>query len=89
MFKKKIITIAATLLLSLSLFASSPQALSAYVEGCKLYAVGDWTSAKIMLKKAVAYPENFNADVYYMLITSEIYDGDVKSALDDCNTFLL
>ena len=88
MFKKKIITIASSLIIALSLFASE-SSMSSYVEGCKLYAEGDWTSATIMLKKAVAYPENFNDNVYYMLITSEIYDGDDKSALDDCNTFLL
>ena len=56
MFKKKIITIASSLIIALSLFASE-SSMSSYVEGCKLYAEGDWTSATIMLKKAVAYPE--------------------------------
>ena len=62
--------------------------ISAYVEGCKLYSEGDWTSATIMLKKAVSYAENFRPDVYYMLITAEVYANDKRSALDDCNIFL-
>ena len=61
---------------------------SAFVEACKAYAKGDWSEAKFMLKKAVTYPENLNPDTYYMLITSEIYDGDNTNALDDCNFFL-
>ncbi len=61
---------------------------SAFVEACKAYSKGDWSEAKFMLKKAVSYPENLNADTYYMLISSEIYDGDNSNALDDCNFFL-
>ena len=88
MFKKRIIAIAATFFIaSVSIF-SSEAAFSAYVEGCQFYADEDWTSAKIMLKKAVSYSENFNPDVYYMLITAEMYEGDEKTALDDCNVFL-
>ena len=77
-------------LFSAILFASgtSESAASAFVEGCRAYSQGDWTSAEFMLKKAVAYPENHNPDAYYMLISSEMYAGDHKSALDDCNIFL-
>jgi len=62
--------------------------LTAYIEGCKAYSEGDWTTAILMLKKAVAYPENLNPDSYYMLISSEINAEENKSALDDCDFYL-
>lgn len=68
--------------------ASSESAKSAFAEACKAYSRGDWADAKILLKKVVSYPENMNPDVYYMLISSEVYAGENKNALDDCNFFL-
>ena len=67
---------------------ASESASSAFVEACKSYSRGDWSDAKFQLKKAVSYKENLNPDTYYMLIMAEVYDGDNKSALDDCNFFL-
>lgn len=67
---------------------SNESATAAFVEGCKAYSQGEWAAAKFMLKKAVSYKENENPDVYYMLIASEISDGDYKPALDDCNYYL-
>lgn len=67
---------------------TSESAASAFVEACRAYSRGDWNDATFMLKKAVSYPDNVNADTYYMLITSEVYDGDNRNALDDCNFFL-
>ena len=68
--------------------AASESASSAFVEACKSYSRGDWSDAKFMLKKAVSYKENLNPDTYFMLIMAEVYDGDNKNALDDCNFFL-
>lgn len=85
---KKIIAVLA-LICSFSFFAfSSESASMAFVEGCKAYSTGDWSSAKIMLKKAVSYIQNQNADTYYMLISAEINAGDYKGALEDCNYYL-
>ena len=85
---KKIIAVLA-LIYSFSFFAfSSESASMAFVEGCKAYSTGDWGSAKIMLKKAVSYTQNQNADTYYMLISAEINAGDYKGALEDCNYYL-
>ena len=67
---------------------ASESAVSAFVEACKFYTRGEWSDAKFLLKKAVSYKENLNPDTYYMLISSEVYDGDNKNALDDCNFFL-
>ena len=86
-FKK--ITTAVVILVSLCMYSfASDSAASAFVEACKSYSKGDWSDAKFMLKKAVSYKENLNPDTYYMLIMAEVYDGDNKNALDDCNFFL-
>ena len=68
--------------------AASESAASAFAEACKAYSKGDWADAKFMLRKAVSYKENLNPDTFYMLITAEVYDGDNKNALDDCDFFL-
>lgn len=68
--------------------AASESAASAFVEACKSYSKGDWSDAKFQLKKAVSYKENLNPDTYFMLVMAEVYDGDNKNALDDCNFFL-
>ena len=82
-------TAAAVLFTSVFMYAlASESAASAFVEACKSYTRGDWSDAKFMLKKAVSYKENLNPDTYYMLIMAEVYDGDNKTALDDCNFFL-
>jgi len=62
---------------------------AAYVQGCKAFSDGDWDSAVFLLKKSVAYPDNDTADANYMLIQAEIYSGDERSALADCDDFLL
>lgn len=86
-FKK--LTAAAVICASVFMYAAaSESASSAFVEACKSYSRGDWSDAKFMLKKAVSYTENLNPDTYYMLIMAEVYDGDNKNALDDCNYFL-
>lgn len=86
-FKK--LTVAAVICASIFMYAAaSESASSAFVEACKSYSRGDWSDAKFMLKKAVSYKENLNPDTYYMLIMAEVYDGDNKNALDDCNYFL-
>ena len=61
---------------------------SAYIEACKAFSRGEWSSAQILLRKAVAYPQNNNADTNYMLITAEIYAGDDSRALKDAENFL-
>lgn len=85
---KKIIAVLAIICTFVFSVFSSESATMAFVEGCKAYSVGDWTSAKIMLKKAVTYPEYVNADTYYMLISAQINAGDNKGALEDCNFYL-
>lgn len=81
--------IAATLVFALSFTAySNESATNAFIEGCRAYSQGDWSSAKFILRKAVSYKQNVNPDAYYMLIASEVSDGDYKAALGHCDTYL-
>ena len=61
---------------------------AAYLEACKAFSRGEWESAELLLRKAVAYPQNNNADTNYMLITAEIYAEDNSRALKDTEAFL-
>ena len=70
-----------------SLFASDASS-AAYLEACKAFSRGEWESAELLLRKAVAYPQNNNADTNYMLITAEIYAEDNTRALKDTEAFL-
>lgn len=85
--KKTFVLICAVCLLCSSLFAEDA-ASSAYLEACKAFSRGEWNSAELLLRKAVAYPQYNNADANYMLITAEIYAGDDVSALKDSEAFL-
>lgn len=62
-------------------------AVTAFVQGAKAFSSGEWTSSIFLLRKAVSYPENFNADTWYMLITAEMYAGEYKNAFQDCETY--
>ena len=69
------------------LFASDASS-TAYLEACKAFSRGEWETAELLLQKAVAYPQNNNADTNYMLITAEIYADDSIRALKDTEAFL-
>jgi TolA-binding protein len=67
---------------------SSEMADASFIQGCQAYSRGDWTSAIFMFRKVAAYPEYENPDLYYMLITAELYANDYESALMNCDLFL-
>ena len=54
----------------------SEVATSAFLQGTTAYRNNEWVSAVFLLRKAISYPENFNADTYYMLISAEMYSGE-------------
>ncbi|MGP1458759.1 MAG: tetratricopeptide repeat protein [Treponema sp.] len=90
---KKYVSLAvAFLVFSLSVLypASSENDLasSAFVQGADAFRSGDWISSLFLLRKAVSYPENFNAETYYMLISAEMYAGEYKNAFHDCELYL-
>ena len=88
---KKLLEIifAAALFFGASGFVFASDASSAaYLEACKAFSRGEWESAELLLRKAVAYPQNNNADTNYMLITAEIYADDSIRALKDTEAFL-
>ncbi len=67
---------------------ASDVASSAFLQGTTAYRNNEWVSAVFLLRKAVSYPENFNADTYYMLISAQMYSAEYKTALQDCELFL-
>ena len=89
---RKVYTLLILFLLSgYSLFSqASGQSLpvTAFVQGAKAFSSGEWTSSIFLLRKAVSYPENFNPDTWYMLITAEMYAGEYKNAYQDCETYM-
>ncbi|MBS7260923.1 MAG: tetratricopeptide repeat protein [Treponema sp.] len=85
---KKVLTVVLSAVFFFHPFFAQNAAVSAFLDGCKAYTSGDWTSAVFSLKKAAAFEENNNAETYYMLINAEIYSGDFQSALDSCIYFL-
>lgn len=62
---------------------------SFYTEACTAFFRGDWDSAVFLLRKTVADYSYNTDDANYMLITAEIYSGDIKGALADCDEFLI
>jgi tetratricopeptide (TPR) repeat protein len=60
----------------------------ALVQGYESYRRADWTSAMMFLRRAVMTPSNSTVDTWYMLIMSEMYAGEYKTAEADCEQFL-
>lgn len=67
---------------------ASSASMTAFIEGCQSYSRGEWETAIFSLRKAIAYSDSSEPDIYYMLISSEMFNYDYASALDDCDTFL-
>ena len=63
-------------------------AQASFVQGTTAFRKGEWMSAVFMLRRAVSYPENYNQDTWYMLITAEMYAGEYKTAFQDCESYL-
>jgi TolA-binding protein len=84
----KLAAAAVVLLCAVPAFAENTVETAAFVQGCSAFKSGDWNSAMILLRKAVSYSANDTADSWYMLIVSEMYAGEYKSASADCDTFI-
>lgn len=92
--KKNLAAFLAVLALGLPFSAAaqsseSSLAGSAFVQGAKAFGAGEWMSSIFLLRKAVAYSENNNAETWYMLITAEMYAGEYKNAFQDCESYLI
>lgn len=70
------------------IFANDTNSAAFYSEGCSAFSRGEWDSAVFLLRQTVSDPAFNTADANYMLITAEIYAGDEKSALSDCDEYL-
>ncbi len=83
----KILALAAVFFLALTSVSGSES--QDYVRGLECYRKADWTSAMFYLRKASEQSKKApNGDeVLYMLIMSEMYAGEYKSAKADCDRF--
>lgn len=86
-FLKKTAAVVLAIAVSSAAFSQN-SASAAFVQGCDAYRSGDWTSAMFLLRKAVAFPENSNAETWYMLIASEMYAGEYTGASEDCDAYM-
>lgn len=67
--------------------ASSDRA-DALMSGYEAYRNEDWTSAMFFFRKAVSVSDAATDETWYMLVMSEVFAGEYRNALDDCDSFL-
>lgn len=56
-------------------------------QGLQAYKDGNWESAILLLKNAVSLPESSTPEVLYVLIMSEMFNGNYDDVLKDSQTF--
>lgn len=56
-------------------------------KGLQAYKEGDWESAILLLKNAVSLPETSTPEVLYVLVMSEMFNGNYLDVLKDGKTF--
>ncbi|HOS29183.1 MAG TPA: tetratricopeptide repeat protein [Treponemataceae bacterium] len=57
------------------------------VQGFEAYQRNDWPSALLYLRKAASLPQSSTAEVWYMLIMSQMYAGQYNEVLEDGDFF--
>ncbi len=61
---------------------------AAFIQGTEAYKNGDWISSITLLKKALTFPENNNADTQYMLISAQMHALDYMNAYSQIEDFI-
>ncbi|MBE6350541.1 MAG: tetratricopeptide repeat protein [Spirochaetaceae bacterium] len=64
------------------------EGISLLVQGYEAFQKEDWVSARLFLKKAIAFDETSTPEVLYLLILSEMYAEDYQSTFDDAVVFV-
>ena len=69
-------------------FAATQATTDDYLnKGLQAYKEGDWESAILLLKNAVSLPETSSPEVLYVLVMSEMFNGNYLDVLKDGKTF--
>lgn len=69
-------------------FATTQATTDDYLnKGLQAYKEGDWESAILLLKNAVSLPETSTPEVLYVLVMSEMFNGNYLDVLKDGKTF--
>lgn len=58
------------------------------VKGLEAYKKGDWNTAVFLLRQCILLKENSSPEVLYILIMSEMHDGEYTDASAHCDLFL-
>ena len=84
---KKIIFILLFSIFSISSVVSQAKADDYLSRGLQAYKDGNWESAILLLKNAVSLPEVSTPEVLYVLVMSEMFNGNYHDVLNDGKTF--
>ena len=58
------------------------------LQGFEAYQRNDWPSALLYLRKATSLPQTSTAEVWYMLVMSQMYAQEYESAINDSDFFI-
>ena len=84
---KKIIFILLFSIFSISSVVSQATTDDYLTRGLQAYKDGNWESAILLLKNAVSLPEVSTPEVLYVLVMSEMFNGNYQDVLKDGKTF--
>ncbi len=84
---KKIIALLFLLFVTIPFLVAQASTDDFLTQGLQAYKDGDWESAILLLKNAVSLPESSSPEVLYVLVMSEMFNGNYDDVLKDGKTF--
>ena len=84
---KKIVAILLLIFVFISSVVSQATTDDYLSRGLQAYKEGNWESAILLLKNAVSLPESSSPEVLYVLVMSEMFNGNYQDVLKDGNIF--
>lgn len=85
--KKNIILFLVTFLFASSILFAQASTDDYLAQGLQAYKDGNWESAILLLKNAVSLPESSSPEVLYVLVMSEMFNGNYDDVLKDGEAF--
>ena len=85
--KKNIIFLLLNFMLVCSVLSAQASTNDYLAQGLQAYKDGNWNSAILLLKNAVSLPESSTPEVLYVLVMSEMFNGNYDDVLTDGQTF--
>lgn len=85
--KKNIVLFFITFLFACSFLSAQATTNDYLAQGLQAYKDGNWESAILLLKNAVSLPESSTPEVLYVLVMSEMFNGNYDDVLKDGQNF--